>query len=134
MAKKNDDVVEEKISGGGPWEGSMWFPHEPTDNAKQRAEEYKNTIVDDDEVNGELSRAEAFDKDQFALTDDDGGRLLMPEHGGLQRDLGLVIEKFGEGQRVRVVYKGTKPIKKGKWKGKEAHTYDVFAIRPKASK
>lgn len=39
--------------------------------------------------------------------------------------LNKAMEKVEEGQIVKVTYKGTSTIEKGKYKGKEAHLHDV---------
>lgn len=131
MAKNNGNDGWEKVSGGGPWEGDLWLPQGPTEEAAARAEEYHNTIIEEDEVTGNLHSGVAFgEKAVMYLTNlglkPSERKVLMPEHGGLQRDLALVHEKYGDGCEVRVVYKGTVVIKNGRHKGKNANAYDVF--------
>jgi hypothetical protein len=124
MASKKSWV---KISGGGPWDGSLWLPQGPTPEAAARAEEYKNEIVEDEAIEGFLHKGIAFgDKDVFYVANDKGHKTLLPEHGGLYRDCGIAIEEKGDGVEVRIEYKGQVKIKNGRHAGKNAHAYDVM--------
>ena len=128
MAKKQDPK-RVKISAGGPWDGDIWSPMPPTERQQAAAEEYGNTIRDESSIAGALYKGTAFgDKDVFFLVVEDDTRVMMPEHGGLMRDLELTFEKFGDGVSVEIEYKGTAKIKSGKWKEKDCHTYDVFKV------
>lgn len=125
--KKANSTKRVKVSAGGPWDGDVWSPQEPTPRAIESAEEYGNTLRRDSEIEGRLFKGTAFgDKDIFYVVDADEVRVMMPEHGGLARDLELFLEKYGEDQAIAIEYKGTKPLKSGKHKGKPCHTYDVF--------
>jgi hypothetical protein len=130
MAKKND-LKRVKISAGGPWDGALWYPNGiATERTRSAAEEYGNEVLESESIAGELHQAKAFgNKDVFYVDDDEGRRVMLPEHGGLTRDLELMFVKHGDGARVEIEYKGMAKIKSGKWKNKSCHTYDVFFIR-----
>lgn len=127
MAKKSDDAWV-KVGGGGAWKGALWFPAKPTDHAVEQAGKYGNEIVEEKEITGTLFKGVAFGKKEiYYLKTEEHGDLAVPDHTALSRDLELAYDERGEGCEVKITYKGVATIKSGKYKGKEAHTYDVLA-------
>ncbi len=134
----NDDDGFVKISGGGPWEGEIWAPQGATPEAQARADEYNNVIREDETLSGVLHKTTAFGgKDAFMVTVTEKGKplnVLLPEHGGLQRDCEIAIDNHGDGLECRIVYKGKVKIKKGRHAGKDANAYDLMVRPPQAPK
>lgn len=118
-----------RVSSGGSWQGDMWVPQGPTEAQIEAAAKYENQLLDESSASGKLYRGKAFDqKDVFFLKMDGEKDLLMPEHTALSRDLTSIWEEHGEGAEVEIEYKGKVRVQNGKWKGKEAHAYDVYRL------
>ncbi len=129
MGTKKKQVVE--VSGGGKWEGDLWLPGGVTPNAQAKADEFGNNILTAKKIEGKLFAAWAFDNKgvfQITLEGKSARKVLMPEHGGLNRDLQRAIDKWGDGVTVRVSYEGMTTIAKGEYAGNQAHVYRVAAI------
>jgi hypothetical protein len=131
-----ETFTRQKVGGGGPWEGPIWAPQGPTEEQAIKAAEYKNEIVEADSVYGHLHEGWAFDgKEVFYLArKKEGDKLLMPDHGGLRRDLGIALKKKGEGCLIEVVYRGKVVLQRGDFAGNEANAYDVNVLIAKTAR